>query len=63
MKEGRPAGLKWLGDWPTIYEGLSTLPKQVQDSWFGFDHFYSDSSFPAALEIVFKNTRYALCMM
>ena len=54
MKEGRPAGLKWLGDWPTIYEGLSSLPKQVQDSWFGFDHFYSDSSFPEALEIVFK---------
>jgi hypothetical protein len=54
MKEGRPAGLKYLGDWPTIYEGLSSLPKQVQDSWFGFDHFYSDSSFPEALEIVFK---------
>ena len=54
LKEGRPAGLKYLGDWPTIYEGLSTLPKQVQDSWFGFDHFYSDASFPEALEIVFK---------
>ena len=54
LKEGRPAGLMYLGDWPTIYEGLSTLPKQVQDSWFGFDHFYSDASFPEALEIVFK---------
>ena len=54
LKEGRPAGLKYLGDWPTIYEGLSSLPKNVQDSWFGFDHFYSDSSFPEALEIVFK---------
>ena len=53
LKEGRPAGLKHLGDWPTIYEGLSSLPKQVQDSWFGFDHFYSDSSFPDALRIVF----------
>jgi hypothetical protein len=29
------------------------LPKQVQDSWFSFDHFYSDSSFPEALQIVF----------
>jgi len=59
LKEGRPAGLKHFGDWPTLYEGLSSLPKQVQDSWFGFDHFYSDSSFPEALEIVFKkhNTR------
>ena len=53
LKEGRPAGLKHLGNWPTIYEGLSSLPKQVQDSWFGFDHFYSDSSFPDALRIVF----------
>ena len=54
LKEGRPAGLKHFGEWPTVYEGLSSLPKQVQDSWFGFDHFYSDSSFPEALEIVFK---------
>ena len=53
LKEGRPAGLKHLGDWTTIYEGLSSLPKQVQNSWFGFDHFYSDSSFPEALRIVF----------
>ena len=53
LKEGKPAGLKHFGDWTTIYEGLSSLPKQVQDSWFGFDHFYSDSSFPEALRIVF----------
>ena len=53
LREGRPAGLKHFGDWPTIYEGLSSLPKQVQDSWFSFDHFYSDSSFPEALQIVF----------
>ncbi len=25
----------------------------MQKSWFGFDHFYSDSSFPDALRIVF----------
>ena len=54
LKEGKPAGLKTLGDWPTIYEGLSKLDKQVQDSWFGFDHFYSDHSFDKALEIVFS---------
>ena len=53
LKEGKPAGLKTLGDWPTIYEGLSKLDKQVQDSWFGFDHFYSDHCFDKALEIVF----------
>ncbi|MDE7403114.1 MAG: methyltransferase domain-containing protein [Muribaculaceae bacterium] len=53
LKTGTPAGLKTLGDWPTIYEGLSSLPKHIQDSWFGFDHFYSDNSFDEALEIVF----------
>ena len=51
---GKPEGLKTFGSWPTIYPGLSQLPKNVQKSWFGFDHFYSDSSFPEALEIVFK---------
>ena len=55
LKEGKPAGLKHFGDWPTIYEGLSSLPEQVQKSWFGFDHFYSDSSFQQALEVVFSN--------
>ena len=53
LKEGRPAGLEHFGPWPTLYEGLSSLPEQVQKSWFGFDHFYSDSSFPEALRIVF----------
>lgn len=53
LREGRPAGLEHFGPWPTVYEGLSSLPKQVQQSWFGFDHFYSDSSFPEALHIVF----------
>ena len=53
LKEGRPAGLEHFGSWPTIYEGLSQLPPQVQKSWFGFDHFYSDSSFPEALKIIF----------
>ena len=51
---GKPEGLKVFGDWPTIYEGLSQLPPQVQKSWFGFDHFYSDNSFDQALQIVFS---------
>jgi hypothetical protein len=53
LEQGKPAGLKTLGDWPTIYEGLSQLDTQVQKSWFGFDHFYSDHSFDTALNIVF----------
>lgn len=53
LKEGKPAGLKTLGDWPTVYEGLSSLPPRIRKSWFDFDHFYSDNSFDQALEIVF----------
>ena len=52
--EGKPIGLKHFGTWPTLYEGLSEFPENVKDSWLSFDHFYSDSSFPQALEIVFK---------
>ncbi len=54
LKEGKPAGLKTLGNWATIYEGLSKLDPQVQKSWFGFDHFYSDHSFDKALDIIFS---------
>jgi ubiquinone/menaquinone biosynthesis C-methylase UbiE len=54
LKNGKPEGLRHFGNWTTVYEGLSSLPEQVQKSWFAFDHFYSDSSFPEALEIVFR---------
>ena len=53
LLNGKPEGLRHFGDWPTVYEGLSSLPQQVQKSWFAFDHFYSDSSFPEALKIIF----------
>ena len=52
LEEGRPAGLAHFGDWPTIYEGLSSLPEKVQKSWFGFDHYYSDHSFDEALALL-----------
>lgn len=54
LENGKPEGLKVFGHWPTIYEGLSSLPPQVQKSWFAFDHFYSDGAFPAALQYVFS---------
>ena len=50
---GKPEGLRHFGAWPTIYEGLSSLPDEVRKSWFAFDHFYSDHSFDEALSIVF----------
>ena len=52
LEQGRPAGLKHFGPWQTIYEGLSSLPEEVQKSWFGFDHYYSDHSFDEALELI-----------
>ena len=61
LEQGQPAGLKHFGDWPTIYEGLSSLPEQVRKSWFGFDHYYSDHSFDEALAIIHaNNTRHLL---
>lgn len=53
LLNGKPEGLKVFGNWPTIYEGLSSLPEAVRKSWFGFDHYYSDCSFDQALEVVF----------
>ena len=47
LSEGTPAGLKTLGPWATLYEGLSILPEPARSSWFNFDHFYSDQAFPA----------------
>ncbi len=55
IREGKPAGLKEIGPWSTIYQGLSILPEQLKKSWFEFDHFYSDNSFSDALKIIFKD--------
>lgn len=54
LRNRKPEGLKRLGPWKTIYEGLSELAPEIQQSWFGFDHFYSDNSFEEALRIVFS---------
>lgn len=45
LEEGRPAGLKELGDWPTIYPAISVLPEPARTSWYAFDHYYSDRYF------------------
>ena len=54
LKEGRPTGLRHFGEWDTIYDGLSSLPPEIQKSWFAFDHFYSDITFPIILEHLFE---------
>jgi hypothetical protein len=53
VKTGKPEGLKELGNWNTIYEGLSQLAPEAQQSWFDFDHHYSDDIFAEALEKIF----------
>lgn len=55
LREGKPAGLRELGPWPTVYEGLRELPEHIRRSWFGFDHYYSDASFSQALPEVFAH--------
>ena len=54
IKNGKPEGLKELGQWKTIYEGLSQLNPVEQQSWFDFDHHYSDDIFGEALEKIFE---------
>ncbi|MDJ1472192.1 class I SAM-dependent methyltransferase [Xanthocytophaga flava] len=57
IQEGKPIGLKHFGEqWSTIYQALSSLPLQAKESWFAFDHFYSDDSFSKVLPIVFSHT-------
>lgn len=50
IKNEKAEGLKVFGQWDTIYPALSTLPKDAKDSWFTFDHLYSDSAFSAAIK-------------
>ncbi len=60
IKTGKPEGLKELGEWETIYEGLSQLTPEAQKSWFDFDHHYSDDIFHDALKFLFKKPRKLL---
>jgi len=55
IEQGKPVGLKTLGDWKTFYEGLSSVTPKAQASWLAFDHYYSDAAFPAALKLVFAD--------
>jgi hypothetical protein len=52
IRTGKPEGLKELGNWDTVYIGLSELPEKIKKSWFDFDHFYSDYTFPEIMPIL-----------
>ncbi len=54
IEQGKPEGLKVLGDWPTIYPGLPYLPEKAKTAWHEFDHYYSDKAFPVALPLIFR---------
>ncbi|MBC8319439.1 MAG: methyltransferase [Bacteroidetes bacterium] len=53
--KGKPEGLKVFGNWDTVYEALSDLPLKVRNSWFAFDHYYSDYAFPEVLPHIFRS--------
>jgi hypothetical protein len=56
IKTGKPTGLsKEFGSWPTVYEALAEMSEKFRESWFGFDHYYSDTSFPMVMPVIFKN--------
>lgn len=55
IKTGKPEGLKVFGNWPTLYPHLAELPDKIRDSWFSFDHFYSDHAFDEILPLVFAH--------
>jgi len=57
VKTGSPSGLKVFGNqWETLYQALPHLPEKVKQSWYAFDHFYSDSAYPAALKIILADS-------
>jgi hypothetical protein len=56
IKEGKPSGLNnEFGQWKTVYEALSESSEAFRKSWFDFDHYYSDTSFPEVMPVIFKN--------
>jgi hypothetical protein len=56
LKEERPAGLRALGPWKTIFEGLSSMPEPARSSWYAFNNHHSDSAFRDALPVLFANS-------
>ncbi|MDO5685872.1 MAG: methyltransferase [Neisseria sp.] len=55
IEQGTPAGLTELGDWDTVYEGLSQLPDHIRQSWFAYDHFFSDSTFTEIVKRFYRD--------
>lgn len=61
LETEKPVGLREFGsEWSTVYTALPFLPEQARKSWFAFDHYYSDTAFPALLKIVFSRPVHRL---
>ncbi len=58
LLEGRPAGLPAIDATgaDTVYEALRSLPPEVRQAWFDFDHHYSDGVFELCLPRVLAGT-------
>ena len=55
FKEQKPKGLhKFVGNYPTIYPAITSLPEKMKQSWYGFDHLYSDNCFEEVYSIITK---------
>lgn len=53
LKNGKPSGLHHIfSKADTIYPILTKLPQKAKESWFGFDHFYSDAAFNRLVEVM-----------
>lgn len=55
FKDKQPRGLqKFVGNYPTIYPALTILPQKMKQSWYEFDHLYSDNCFEEIFSIITK---------
>lgn len=55
LSQGTPAGLRALGEWPTLFEGLDVMEPVQKESWFAFNNHHSDSAFRDALPLLFAH--------
>ena len=54
FKDEKPRGLqKFIGNYPTIYPALTLLPEKMKESWYKFDHLYSDNCFDIIFKIIY----------
>ncbi|PSR01477.1 MAG: SAM-dependent methyltransferase [Bacteroidetes bacterium SW_11_45_7] len=51
----KPEGLKVFGEWDTVYEALNDLPPDARESWYAFDHYFSDVAFSEVIPRVLKH--------